>query len=521
MKTKNVFVIISSLFVSNLAIALPSGGSVAAGSATISQTNTQTTINQSSQNAVINWNGFDTSSNQSVVFNQPNSTSNTLNRINSGLPTNFAGSLTANGNVFIVNSSGIVFAKGSKVDVAGLIATTLDINNNDFMNANYTFTLPQGSGSSSIINNGTLTAEDKGVIALIAPNVQNGDSGIIQANCGTVNLSTGKTFVVDFNGDNLINFDASSTINNGAIKASGKISANGGKILMTNNAVSQTLDDVINVSGVLEASTAKTGQNGEIILEGGQGAISETDAGTMIASGASSFSTEGQYGDITLTNNQFSGPVSFRSGRDVSIGDNHGLNLIFADSVIAGNLMIMDAESNISQTSMGSLIVDGMSIIQTNSTSSINLANSGNQFKGQVNVSNVDGPSSNCSVTLNNSIATEIGVAAAEGVLTITSGGQLTIDTWVDSYATSAPNGHSIILAATRVLFTSDADSFDPGKNNSWLIYVPNPTAIVDPSNPIYGSGKPGQIWNQSYTPSSPATISVGNHFVYASSQTA
>jgi filamentous hemagglutinin family protein len=272
-KTKSLYVIASSLFISNIAFALPSGGSVSAGSATISQTNSQTTINQTTQNAVINWNGFDTSSNESVVFNQPNSTSNTLNRINSGLPTNFAGSLTANGNVFIVNSSGIVFAKGSKVDVAGLVATTLDVNNDDFMNGHNKFTLPQGSENSSVINNGTLTAEDQGVIALIAPNVSNGNSGIIQAHIGSVVLATGRTFVIDFANDQLINFDSSSLIKNGHIESSGIISANGGRILMTNNAISQTLDNVISVSGTVEANAAYNGFHHEIILTNTNNAI--------------------------------------------------------------------------------------------------------------------------------------------------------------------------------------------------------------------------------------------------------
>jgi filamentous hemagglutinin family protein len=265
MSSKRLVVIVPSLLICNLAFALPSGGSVVGGNATISQAPTQTTINQTSQNAVINWNGFDTASNESVVFNQPNSSANVLNRI--------AGSLSANGNVFILNSSGIVFAKGSRVDVAGLIATTLDVNNNDFMSGNYKFAAVPGHENASIVNNGTLTAEDYGVIALIAPNVSNGTSGVIQAHLGTVELATGQTFCLDFDGDQLINFDSSSLINNGSINAAGVISATGGTILMTNNAVSQTLDNVISVSGTVEANVAEEGEDGQIILTSANNSI--------------------------------------------------------------------------------------------------------------------------------------------------------------------------------------------------------------------------------------------------------
>src|SRR5476651_1182218 len=103
-------VTLSSFLLWNLAVATPQGGTVAQGSAAISNpTSTQTVINQSSQTAVINWTSFNTASNESVRFNQPNSSSIALNRITNGLPTNFAGSLSANGQVWILNPAGVLF----------------------------------------------------------------------------------------------------------------------------------------------------------------------------------------------------------------------------------------------------------------------------------------------------------------------------------------------------------------------------------------------------------------------------
>ena len=50
---------------------LPTGGKVAAGSAAISQSAANLTIDQSSSRAIINWNTFNIGSQASVVFNQP------------------------------------------------------------------------------------------------------------------------------------------------------------------------------------------------------------------------------------------------------------------------------------------------------------------------------------------------------------------------------------------------------------------------------------------------------------------
>src|ERR1700726_4755312 len=63
----------------------PNGGTVVGGSATIQgQGGPSVTINQSSQNAIINWATFNIWAGETTTFNQPNSSAIALNRVIGG-----------------------------------------------------------------------------------------------------------------------------------------------------------------------------------------------------------------------------------------------------------------------------------------------------------------------------------------------------------------------------------------------------------------------------------------------------
>jgi len=105
-----LFAAFSQVFVSGAAIAqaLPSGGTVTSGSATISTpTATSMQINQASQQAVLEWNSFSIGAGNSVVFAQPNSSSVALNRVIGVSASQIYGNLSANGQVFLVKEKGI------------------------------------------------------------------------------------------------------------------------------------------------------------------------------------------------------------------------------------------------------------------------------------------------------------------------------------------------------------------------------------------------------------------------------
>src|SRR5262249_6390467 len=180
------------------ALAEPKGGTVVAGSASIAQSGTTTNINQSSQSTVINWQGFSIAPNETVNFVQPNSSAVALNRVIGNETSVISGALNANGRVFIVNSAGVLFSKSAQVNVGGLVASTLDISNADFMAGNYRFS---GTSSASVINRGNLRAPG-GYIALLGRTVTN--DGVISARLGTVALASGEQITLNFGGNSLV-----------------------------------------------------------------------------------------------------------------------------------------------------------------------------------------------------------------------------------------------------------------------------------------------------------------------------
>lgn len=259
----------------NPVFANPEGGQVIAGSAVISSPNTTTVqVNQSSDKAIIDWRSFNISANEKTQFQQPSVNSITLNRID---PTQGAsqifGQLSANGHIILVNQAGIYFGPSARVDVAGIIASTSDISNENFMAGKYSFDQPS-KYAGSVINKGTIRAGSAGLVALLGTAVQN--DGLIITKTGTVILASGSKFTLDFIGDGLINFavDApavSQGVDQGGktlkygVSNSGKIIANGGHIIMTASAVRGVLRNSINMSGVLVANTVHK-KNGVIIL---------------------------------------------------------------------------------------------------------------------------------------------------------------------------------------------------------------------------------------------------------------
>jgi len=322
----------------HVAYANPTGGQIVAGNATIAAPNNQTVqVNQTTAKAIIDWRGFSIGQNEVTQFKQPDASAITLNRVTGGDPSQILGQLNANGQVWLINPNGIVFGKSARVDVAGLLATTLDIDNQKFLAGQYKFT-SASNPSAMVINQGSITIRNAGLAALVAPGVEN--SGVIAANLGHIQLSSASAFTVDMYGDGLINFTLDGqaaksltrpdgTVPIAAVNNTGSLIADGGTVYLTANAARSVVDNAINMSGLVQASSVSN-QNGLIVLDGGsQGNVQV--AGNLTATGPDRGQTGGKIevlGDTihVASGSQINASGSYGGGRILIGGDFQGGN---------------------------------------------------------------------------------------------------------------------------------------------------------------------------------------------------
>uniref|UniRef100_UPI0037536B4B two-partner secretion domain-containing protein n=1 Tax=Polaromonas sp. TaxID=1869339 RepID=UPI0037536B4B len=264
----------------NLAVALPTGGDVVAGQASVSTpTPHQMRVQQGSDKAIINWQSFSIGAGQSVQFVQPGAASVALNRVTGANPSAIYGSLSANGQVFLVNPAGVMFAPGAQVNVGGLVASSLAIGNDDFLAGRYTFS---GTGGGGVVNHGSINVARAGYVLLAGASVSN--TGTIVTEAGATGLLAGSRVTLDTSGAGLVRFSVDAAAVNAAASNSGTITAAGGQVAMLASALGDAMATVVNQSGVIRATSA-TERNGLIVLSGGRSGVVHV-AGTLDASGA-------------------------------------------------------------------------------------------------------------------------------------------------------------------------------------------------------------------------------------------
>lgn len=250
------------------AAAKPQGGKVVSGTATISQDQNTTTITTGDR-AILNWASFDIGGNETVRFAQPGSNSIALNRIAAGKPSEINGTLTATGQVWLVNPSGILFGPSSQVDVHGIVATTADISNDRFKAGDFRFTKSATDTDAAVVNKGVITVDPNGYAVLAGRHVSN--DGVIVGRLSTVILAGTPKFALDFEGDGLIRF-----VPNGGgqtlVENAGAIHADGGYVLLTASGADRVMAEVINTSGIIEANDAD-GRDGRVVLQSGSGSM--------------------------------------------------------------------------------------------------------------------------------------------------------------------------------------------------------------------------------------------------------
>ncbi|URI10759.1 YDG domain-containing protein [Aquincola tertiaricarbonis] len=313
--------------------ALPSGLQVMQGQAAVDTAGGRMTITNS-HNAILNWRSFSIGAQQSVHFNQASSASQVLNRVTGTDPSSILGSLSSNGKVWLLNPHGVLFGAGARVDVAGLVVSTLNLADADFLAGRYRLgpAAEALAGEGRIVNQGELRTASGGRVALLASAAGVANEGLIEAPGGQVLLAAGQQIeLVDTQAPNLalrVTAPAGEALNLGRVIApSGRIDVQAA---------------IVNQQGVMRADALAVGPGGELVLQatqqvnlaagsqttaqggagGGPGGRITLDAGpqgtALVAGSAAVTSPQGTGGTLQLLGRQvgvLDGGVLDASGR--------------------------------------------------------------------------------------------------------------------------------------------------------------------------------------------------------------
>ncbi|MBD3264892.1 MAG: filamentous hemagglutinin N-terminal domain-containing protein, partial [Candidatus Omnitrophica bacterium] len=261
-----LFVMVCFVFSPQYGFALPQGQNVVRGEADFDVDGNTMNVNVSTDKLIAEYDSFSIANPETVNFYQPSASSVALNRVVGGNPSSILGTLTATGKIFLVNPNGVLFGANSVVDTAGFVASTLNISNDDFWKGNYTFS---GLGG-SVVNQGLITAPG-GYVALLGSSIKN--TGVIKAELGSVALASGEAMTVNLDPQGMVSVvvDEATTQNldsaESAVENSGTISADGGRVILTAQALDGIFDRAVNNTGLLEANSLVSSK-GEVLLIG-------------------------------------------------------------------------------------------------------------------------------------------------------------------------------------------------------------------------------------------------------------
>jgi filamentous hemagglutinin family protein len=292
--------------------ALPEGASVQAGAVNINTNGNTQTIQQMTDRAIVNWNGFNIDMGELVHIIQPSSVSAILNRVVGQDPSMILGALRANGQVFLINPNGVVFGHDAMVDVGSLVVSTLDITDQDFMQGRLEFEQQADKDLAAVINHGTIKIDENGYLVLTGPMVAN--DGVILAKVGQVALAAGTKTTVSFDPTGMIQLELPTD----ATSADGIVS-------LSHADAGDLLSSVVNTPNV---------EAGQIVVRDGQTFL-EVASGTLVNAG--DIVAAGQAGEdggrviLDSTSNTILADGSLISAAGVGAGSNGGEVYVLSD----------------------------------------------------------------------------------------------------------------------------------------------------------------------------------------------
>ncbi|SDR33569.1 filamentous hemagglutinin family N-terminal domain-containing protein [Paraburkholderia fungorum] len=432
----------------------PIGGQVTAGSATISQSGTKTTIQQGSPTLQLSWQSFNVGAAQSVDFVQPGRSSIAVNRILGSTPSQILGRLSANGQVWLINPNGVLFGPSAQVNVGGIVASTLDLDSGTLNSNNRVFA---GNGKGAIVNQGSIVAADGGYVALLGNHVSN--QGIVSARLGTIALAGGSAATLTFDGSQLVHIQVSASTLDNLAENRQLLVADGGQVIMTAGAKDALLASAVNNTGKIRAQTVAD-HDGKIVLLGSMTAGSVNVGGTLDASAPNG----GNGGSIETS------AAQFNLAPDAHI-------TAAAPSGRAGTWLVDPTDLTIDATAasqISSTLNGGTNVVEQTTASGATGAGVQTPGAGDINVNSAIGwTNASASLTLQalNAINVNAAVTGA-GAVTMQAGtGNLTIA------AGAAITGGAGVTLATNANFINNAGAaaVSTGTSAAWRIDSTDP----------------------------------------------
>ncbi|MEX0448647.1 YDG domain-containing protein [Spiribacter sp. 221] len=303
----------TALVAQPLADQLPEGGTVTHGSAAMERTPGALTIRQGSERLITEWQEFSIGRDARVEFIQPSADSAALNRVVGVRPSEIHGSLTANGEVLIINPAGIHFASGSTIDVGALTASTLNLSDADFLAGNRRFA---GTGAGAITAEGEIKIGRDGWLTFVAPLIEH--RGNITAPSGQVSMAAGEAVELALDADGLVSLKVTQGAIDAAIENGGAIEVGDGAVLLNARGMDELTRAVVNNTGYIEADGLDTDggrirltSSGDVNNSGTLSADSRDGAGGRIV-------VEGDA--ITLGEDSVATATGAASGGDILVG---------------------------------------------------------------------------------------------------------------------------------------------------------------------------------------------------------
>ncbi|HHF4586933.1 TPA: filamentous hemagglutinin N-terminal domain-containing protein [Haemophilus influenzae] len=381
---------------------LPQNHEVVVGQASVSTTENKMTITQSASTTQINWGSFNIGQKKEVEFKQPSPNAVAYNRVTGGNASQIQGKLTANGKVYLANPNGVIITKGAEINVAGLLATTKDLENISENINKFTRKAKEGKvlTEGKVINEGEIKAKD--FVVLNGDEVINKGEIDVEKNAvknGEVYLSSSDNFTFTLS-DSGISVALEDNTVQGIVKNEGSIKA--GEITLSAKGRKQALDSLVMNNGVLEA-TKVSNKNGKVVLSAGNVELNnKSDIKGEVVSFVADVTSNNELKDnikiTSKTGSKVTSPKINFTGKSVNIKGDFGRDdgtkhyedehkrlktEVNIDVPNTENIRIADKEKEKDKTGTGT-----SSFIQTDALSSL-LANNGKvTLKGKdVNIS--------------------------------------------------------------------------------------------------------------------------------------